>query len=283
MEQEWQALGAISETLLLPLYARVIESRSLQPVLRDDQAEIVANQLFPFFSQSQRLLYRHLARGRLHPVTVRTLALRSRHFDRLTTTWLNVHPQGTVVTLGCGLDTRFNRIDQGQAHWIELDLPAVMALREKLFPPHPRVTRIACSVTDTNWVSAIPSGPVLFLAEGLFMYLPEDALKALLQTLNQTFPGEELICEVALRYWVQYFNWIIRYHMQHTFYLRHQVTFHSGLISAQELEDWAPGLRVVHEWSYFDEHREMGWLSIFRRFKPIRQLMWTLHCRLGKV
>lgn len=209
------------------------------------------------------------------------LALQTRHFDALTRTWLERHPQDTVVTLGCGLDTRFQHMDQDQAHWLELDLPAVMALRQKLLPPHPRISRLSCSVTDTAWIFTLPPEPVLFLAEGLFMYLPEAPLKALLQELNQNFPGQELICEMALRYWVEHWNWAIRYKMQHAFDLRDQVTFHSGIASAQELESWVPGLRVLDEWSYFDEREGMGWLYYLRKLKVISRVMWTLHCRLG--
>ena len=44
------------------------------------------------------------------------------------------NPQAAVVHLGCGLDTRFERVDNGQVEWFDLDIPDVMALRESLIP-----------------------------------------------------------------------------------------------------------------------------------------------------
>jgi hypothetical protein len=49
--------------------------------------------------------------------------LRTAIFDCLVSDFLSEHPGGTVVELGTGLNTRFDRVDNGQVHWIDLDLP----------------------------------------------------------------------------------------------------------------------------------------------------------------
>jgi O-methyltransferase involved in polyketide biosynthesis len=38
-----------------------------------------------------------------------------------------------MVELGTGLNTRFERLDNGRVHWFDLDLPDVMALRRVFF------------------------------------------------------------------------------------------------------------------------------------------------------
>ncbi len=38
--------------------------------------------------------------------------LRMREFDRLARAFLAEHPDGVIVDLGCGLDTRFERIEE---------------------------------------------------------------------------------------------------------------------------------------------------------------------------
>ncbi|PIQ27061.1 hypothetical protein COW36_14270 [bacterium (Candidatus Blackallbacteria) CG17_big_fil_post_rev_8_21_14_2_50_48_46] len=281
MHQEWQGLGDVSETLLLPLYARILESRSRHPVFKDPEAERIADQLFPFFESSSRPLYRRLAQGKLHPLLVRTLSLRTLHFDQIAQTWLQKHPQGTIISLGCGLDTRFSRIDNGQATWIELDLPEVIRLRQNFFEAHPRIQQISESVLNLDWFSQIPSGPRLFLAEGLFMYLPETELRLLLQSLVIQFAGSELLCEMASRYWVENWGWIISYKMQREFHLREKATFYCGIHSGKELESWAPGLKVLNEWSYFDEKEGLPLLYHLRHLHLISRIMWSLHCRLG--
>jgi O-methyltransferase involved in polyketide biosynthesis len=34
--------------------------------------------------------------------------------------WLTQHPTGTIIEIGCGLNTQFERLDNGQAQWFEL-------------------------------------------------------------------------------------------------------------------------------------------------------------------
>ena len=60
--------------------------------------------------------------------------LRMTKFDSQVHDFLMRNPQAAVVHIGCGLDTRFERVDNGQVEWFDLDIPDVMALREKLIP-----------------------------------------------------------------------------------------------------------------------------------------------------
>jgi len=40
--------------------------------------------------------------------------LKGREFDRFAQDFLSRHPDGVVVHIGCGLDTRFERVDNGR-------------------------------------------------------------------------------------------------------------------------------------------------------------------------
>lgn len=62
--------------------------------------------------------------------------------------FLATHHTGTVVEIGTGLNTRHERVDNGQAHWFDLDLHDVIELRRAFFVNTPRRTMIAASVTD---------------------------------------------------------------------------------------------------------------------------------------
>jgi O-methyltransferase involved in polyketide biosynthesis len=53
-------------------------------------------------------------------------------FDRRTQAFLARVPAAVVVHIGCGLDTRFERVDNGQVEWYGLDLPEVIELRRQL-------------------------------------------------------------------------------------------------------------------------------------------------------
>ena len=115
-------LGAVQETLFIPLAARARETRGRRPLLRDPKAaQILA--LVDFDTKKY-------GRGWGGRVTV----LRTVIFDGWVSDFLTAHPGGTVVELGTGLNTRFERVGHSQAHWIDLDLPDTIALRRRFFP-----------------------------------------------------------------------------------------------------------------------------------------------------
>src|SRR5512136_509579 len=114
-------LNAVSRTLMIPLYFRAMESQRPDALVRDPKAVELVGQLDYDFSDVQTLKDEQV-----------NYLLRMREFDRLARTFLAEHPEGVLVDLGCGLDTRFERVDNGEVEWYGLDLPEVIALRKKV-------------------------------------------------------------------------------------------------------------------------------------------------------
>ncbi|WP_062398127.1 class I SAM-dependent methyltransferase [Methanogenium cariaci] len=110
-----------------------------------------------------------------------------------------------MVNIGCGLDSRFLRTDNGTVHFYDLDLPEVIDIKKQFFAETDRYHLIASSVLDEGWMSVVSShtGPFLFMAEGVFMYLEAEAVKSLVLTLQKRFPGSELVCEMVNSIWVR--------------------------------------------------------------------------------
>ncbi|MFJ8594990.1 class I SAM-dependent methyltransferase [Streptomyces sp. NPDC093598] len=188
MDREKPRLGTVQETLLIPLYARAVENRKEHALLRDARAEeIVASIDYDF--------------GRFDDLPSLTGALlRALLFDRWVTDFLSEHPAGTVVEIGTGLNTRYERVDNGRARWFELDLPDVIALRRTFFTDTPRRTMIAASVTDESWaaeVAARTDGPCLFVAEAVLPYLHEPDVRRVVDLLADRFPGSLLALDTA--------------------------------------------------------------------------------------
>ena len=95
-------LGAVQETLFIPLAARARETRRRRPLLRDPKAaEILASVDFDT---------KKYGRGWGDGVTV----LRTAIFDCWVSDFLAEHPGGTVVEIGTGLNSRFDRADNGR-------------------------------------------------------------------------------------------------------------------------------------------------------------------------
>ena len=184
-----QSLSGVSETLLITLYIRAMESQRSDALVKDERAEVLIRQLDQESLQKTLALTDDFSRV--------AVILKGREFDRFTQDFLVRHPDAVVVHIGCGLDTRFERLDNSQVEWYDLDLPEVIDLRRKLVGGEgARHHFLACSVLESAWletVSVHAQRPFLFLAEGVFVYLKGAQVKSLVLRLHEHFPGAELV------------------------------------------------------------------------------------------
>lgn len=89
------------------------------------------------------------------------MALRARHVDQKARDFLEWHPEGVIVNLGCGLDTRFYRLDGGRLHLFDLDLPEVIDLKRQLLAETERYHFVASSVLDFDWMDMVQGSSLL--------------------------------------------------------------------------------------------------------------------------
>ncbi|MGD9001231.1 MAG: class I SAM-dependent methyltransferase, partial [Anaerolineae bacterium] len=166
----------------------------------------------------------------------------------VTRDFLEEHQGGVVLQLGCGLDSRFLRVDDGRVDWYDLDMPPVVELRHQFFTEGERYHMIAASVTDLAWVDTVPSDgrPVLVLAEGLLMYLDEADVRRLVLRLHEAFPGCRLAADVFSRL-------TARSATNHPALKYTGASLGWGMDDPCELEAWAPGIRLLEEWFFSDD------------------------------
>ncbi len=160
--------------------------------------------------------------------------------------------------LGCGLDGRVFRLDPGpDVRWYDVDSPAVIALREQVYPSRPRYHLIASSATDQSWLDQIPADrPVLLIAEGISMYLTQDEGIALLRRVVDRFASGELQ--------IDFYNWLaIRSQKMHKLVRRTGSTLHWAVDSPQEILSQVAGIRLLTAATFFDA-------STFRRARRVR-------------
>ncbi len=265
-------LSGIAETLLIPLYIRAIESQRPDAMLRDEKAvELVTQMRFDFSWVRQVRMTELLKVMRI---------IFTREMDRYARDFISRHPQAVVVHIGCGLDTRFDRVDNGHVEWYDLDLPGVIDLRRKFIGgEHERYHLLACSVLEDVWLDAVKVHspcPFLFLAETVFIYFIKVQVKSLVLTLRDHFPGAELVFDG----WRPFEVWLgSRYLSNSQFAGRMRWGFWRG----QETERWGDGICLLDEWGFFDQPEarldSFRWMApLFRLFKPMR----IFHFQLGK-
>jgi O-methyltransferase involved in polyketide biosynthesis len=177
--KEQVRLGAVQQTLFITLAARATESQRKHPVLRDPRAVELLRSI-----DYDAAKYGRRSGGSF-------TVLRTAILDFWIRRFLAAHPEGTVVELGTGLNTRFDRVDNGRVHWLDLDLPDTIELRRKFFADTERRRMVTASVLDEDWLPEVERspGPYFFVAEGVLVYLPEDQVTAALSRIAQRFPG----------------------------------------------------------------------------------------------
>jgi O-methyltransferase involved in polyketide biosynthesis len=121
-----QNLSDVAETPLMMLYIRAVESQRPDGLIKDEKAVALARQMDQDFLRNKLT--------KIDEETRVAIILRNRKFDRYARDFLGRHPEAVVVHIGCGLDSRFERVcseqpDNGQVEWYDLDLPDVIALR----------------------------------------------------------------------------------------------------------------------------------------------------------
>lgn len=275
-ETESQTLSGVAETLFITLYLRAMESQRPDALINDEKAEALVKKI----SDDGLYDFGRMRSLHLSEENKLVLILRNREFDRYTRDCLARHPQAVVVHIGCGLDSRFERMDNGQVEWYDLDLHEVIELRRKLMGDEgERHHLLGRSVFEEAWMDALSAfrqRPFLFLAEGVFMYFEGSQVKSLVLTLRDRFPGAELVFDSysPIHVW--------RHNLQ---MVTSKINFrtHWGIWHGQEIEGWGDGIRLLGEWGYLDcpDLR----VDSIRWRRPIEALFRTIriyHFQLGK-
>ncbi len=244
----------IAETLLIALNARAIEAKLPHALLSDAYAIHLVEQIDYDFS-----------RFKLEGHDQVTTIMRLRQFDLYTKDFLLEHPCSVVVHFGCGLDTRFERVDNGLVEWFDLDLPEVIAFRQKLIQSSDRCHPMGCSIFDQEWLKPVrmfPDKPYLFLAEGVLPYFTQDQVRQLFLLLARIFPGCMLICDGMTPSMIQLHNLKLGFS-------KLAARLKWGLKNGHQPETWGQGIRMLSEWFYFDKPEPRLGSSQLMRYIPL--------------
>lgn len=221
----------ISETLLIPLYARAREQHQKPSLLIDHSAQHLVDSIDYNFEKFE-----------LSPISMTGVVIRASYFDAIVSQFIQQHSEPIVVHLGCGLDTRQQRLGQRaeKAHFYHIDVADVIALRKELLPAQDNETSIASSMFDQCWMDDLaqkhPSATFIFIIEGVLMYFEPLHNRQLFERLAQRFSGAEI-----------HFDVISRWLSSHT-YLHDAVRFTSakfkfGLDDDKLIASWHPCLQ----------------------------------------
>lgn len=272
MEKIKVELGEVQKTLLLPLWGRAVESQKEDPRLVDGMAVEIINKIDHDFTTIAK---------NISWLSQFSWVARSLHVDNTILGFIKNNPKATIVNIGSGLDTTFERIDNGQIIFYDLDLPDVINLRKKFFRENERRKTISSSLFEDKWLSQLQiKDGILFIAAGVFYFFDEKQIKDFFILIADHFPGCEIFFDSASPLGVKIANKKVlkKGGMDETALLKW------GIKSAKSIEKWDNRIQLVEEFPMFEGMKtglpfkmKYGlWMS------DLLKIMSMVHLRIGK-
>ena len=227
-----KVLHGVEETMLIPLAIRANETLRKKARIQDKKAVEIIRKLQIDTKQYDKFLSHE-------GVVARTIMI-----DKALKSILSKIPDAVCVCVGCGLDARFERVDNGKIIWYDLDLPNVIECRKEYFDENERVHIIAKSALDDSWTEDVIKNKVtIFIIEGLLMYFTQEQVKTLLNIICSHFKRSIFLLEVAS----PFLSKMTKYHdtVKNT-----DAVFQWGISSGKELEHYVAGLKLVSDRSF---------------------------------
>lgn len=186
-------LNGTAETMLQCFYARAMHSKNPKNKFHDAKAEELIDRLDYDFSKAKN-----------DAAMSGGIVARSVVFDEIVSDFISKYPDCTVVNIACGLDTRAYRMDNGKLTWYNLDLPETIEVRDSIYKESGRISTIACSVLDPAWADQVKvRGKMLFIIEGLTMYMTAEDVKTMLGIIRDHFDNAYVCMETLCPFFVK--------------------------------------------------------------------------------
>jgi len=235
-------LGAVQETLLIPLWARAKDAQKNDPIVGDSYArDIVARIDYDFSKFETRYMENHQL----------VWPIRAYNFDNCVRRFLSNNSNAVVINIGAGLDTTFKRVDNGSVLWINIDLPDVAALRQRLIPDSKREMTIAKSIFDFTWIDDIAQQTkgrsILFMAAGVLCYFEASEVEVLFRKLADAFPSAHVLFDAMSRFTV----WISNRKVLRESRMDSSALLKWHLKKASHLRRWVDTIKVIEEYPMF--------------------------------
>lgn len=244
MESEKIDLKGVQETLLMPLWGRAVETQKEKPLLIDKEALKIINSINYDFTQIA---------NKISALSRASWIARSIYFDQRIKDYLCDNPNGTVINIGCGLDTTYERVNNGKAMWYELDFPEVIVTRKLFIQESATRKFLPYSVFDNVWYSKIGNKEnVLVMIAGVIYYFDKNEVKKLLDTFKQEFKQSTVIFDYSSTKGIKIANKAVIEDggMDKAAYLKW------GTDNIYEIEKWNTGIHVDKTMKMFAEHRK---------------------------
>ena len=174
----------VKKTLYVPLYGKAFVSKK-GIILQDKKAELIwekENVPLKRKSRSKWLAY--------------YMSMRARVFDEWTKEKLQEYPNALVFHLGCGMDSRYERVNAFERLWFDVDFPEVIGERKKYYTETQSYSMLSADIRNAEWLNRLPqTNTAIIVMEGISMYLSPAELENLLIAFDKRFHSVALLMD----------------------------------------------------------------------------------------
>lgn len=169
-------MDAVNKTLYIPLFGKAAVSQK-GIIIKDSKAEeIWEKEGFALHgkAKSRWLTY--------------YMAMRAHVFDEWTKKQLQKYPEAIVLHIGCGMDSRVERINASERIWYDIDYPSVIQERMQYFEESGNYRMLSADASDIKWINGLENGKeAIVIMEGISMYLTGGEIGSLFLALQNQF------------------------------------------------------------------------------------------------
>ncbi|MDR2619280.1 MAG: class I SAM-dependent methyltransferase [Treponema sp.] len=189
-------LQGVSDTLFIPLVARISVSKEFSEYFFDEKALPLEKYIPDDTIQKRSSEYSLLAS-----------VARYYNLDSMVKAFIKKNGKSNIVYLGTGFETAYYRLNERIATFYEIDLPDVIAARRTILGEHTNERLIAANIFDMEWTKQIDKSiPTLLVASGVFQYFKENRVIQFINDVRKTFSNIELIFDATNETGIKYAN-----------------------------------------------------------------------------
>lgn len=250
-------LDGVSETLLITLWAKAMETKRKDAIIRDEKSIDIINSIDYDFKKFRKYKASEIS------IIIRTKII-DEALGSLLKSFMDKNEKVTVINMGAGLDTRFSRFLNDNVYWYDIDLPEVISLRKNFFAENDNYKMIAKSILDFSWIKNIDkkTSSFIFIAEGLMMYLEESEIRETFQKIHENFQKANMLFDTSSSFFTK--NSVIRKHLKKTL-----VVFKWHLDKPKDIENIYNHVKYIESWKYTDYYKRRWGIFILFMYLPV--------------
>ena len=177
-------MNGVNKTLYIPLYGKSYVSKK-GIILSDKKAEeIWAAEGFELKGKSKTKWLAFY------------MGIRSAVFDDWLREQMNMYEDAVIIHIGCGMDSRVERVGVNGAVWYDVDFPQVIAERRKYYSESLQYHMLEGDAKEKAWLENIPNKKhAIVIMEGISMYLKQEELQSVMKNLEDHFEEVTLLMD----------------------------------------------------------------------------------------